>query len=241
MDVTKRVQGDLAALGDAAYAAFTARLIPNIDAGRILGVRMPVLRRYAKTFSHDPACETFLAALPHRYHEENLLHALLLSACRDDFETVLPKIERFLPYVDNWAVTDCFSPCCFDAAREKAYAFSLRCLDSGHPYTVRFGIVTLLFRFLREGFDSAILGRLAALPTGEYYVDMAVAWYLSQALAFRYEETLPAIERGTFSRFVHNKAIQKATESYRVPADRKAYLRTLRRAEHKKEPKAKQP
>lgn len=224
-----RIRADLAAMRDADYAAFTARLIPNIDAGRILGVRMPQLRRYAKTLLRDPERDAFLAALPHETQEENILHALLLSQMAGDFDAVLPKIQRFLPYIDNWAVTDCFSPRCFDAEREKTYAFCLDCLDSAHPYTVRFGIVTLLMRFLQEGFDPAILPRLAALPAGEYYVDMAVAWYLSQALAYQYDAVLPAIEGGIYSRFVHNKAIQKAIESYRVSEAHKTYLRTLRR------------
>ena len=134
-----------------------------------------------------------------------------------------------MPYVDNWAVCDSFSPCCFAAEREKTYAFCLRCLDNAHPYTVRFGIVTLLNRYLKDGFDASILPRLAALPTEEYYVNMAVAWYLSQALADQWEATLPAFEQNLFGIFVHNKAIQKAIESFRIAEDHKALLRTLRR------------
>jgi len=229
VETANRPARDLFALRDADYAAFTARLIPNIAADRILGVRMPALRTYAKAFFRDPARENFLAALPHRYHEENLLHALLLAQLQEDFDDVLPKIERFLPYIDNWAVTDSFSPRCFDREGEKTYAFCLRCLDSDHPYTVRFGIVTLLLRFLKSNFDPAILPRLAALPAGEYYVDMAVAWYLSQALADQYEAVLPMLEQHHYSLFVHNKAIQKAIESYRIPVEHKSYLKTLRR------------
>ena len=229
MDVSTRVKAELSALCNRDYAAFTARLIPNIDPDRILGVRMPLLRNYAKAFRSDPDCDAFLSALPHRYQEENLLHALLLSALPDGFDTVLPRIEAFLPFIDNWAVTDSFTPCCFADAPEKTYAFCLRCLDSDHPYTVRFGIVTMLYRFLQEGFDPAVLPRLAKLPAGEYYVDMAVAWYLSQALAFQYDAVLPMLTQNRFPRFVHNKAIQKAVESCRIPAEHKAQLRTLRR------------
>lgn len=236
MDVTERVREELFALRDADYAAFTARLIPNVAAGRILGVRMPQLRKLAKRFSRDSASDTFLADLPHRYQEENLLHALLLAQKQDSFDAVLPLIERFLPEIDNWAVCDAFSPCIFASDPARAYAFCLRCLDSAWPYTVRFGVVTLLNRFLDEDFDPAILPRLADLSTEEYYVNMAVAWYLSQALAKQYEATLPVMEANMFCRFVHNKAIQKAMESYRVPEGHKAYLRTLRRSAKKEDP-----
>jgi len=236
MDLQSRIVSDLAALRDTDYAAFTARLIPNIDADRILGVRMSALRKYAKMLARDPAArDVFLSVLPHHYQEENLLHVLLLSDLREDFDVVLPKIECFLPHIDNWAVTDSFSPRCFDNAREQTYAFCLRCLDSAHPYTVRFGIVTLLFRYLQKDFDPAILERLTRIPAGEYYVDMAVAWYLSQALAYQYGAALPLIECGAYPRFIHNKAIQKAIESYRIPQEHKAYLKTLRRPATAKE------
>ena len=228
MDVID-IRRDLMAMREEPYAAFQAKLVPNIDSSRILGVRMPLLRRYAKSLRDDSVKTAFFKDLPHAYHEENLLHALLLSELQGDFDAVVAEFQAFLPYVDNWAVTDCFSPRVFDVEPARARAFCLSCLDSAHPYTVRFGIVMLLYRSLRETFDPAILPRLASLSEGEYYIDMAVAWYLSQALAFDYEQTLPVLEQSLFSRFVHNKAIQKAIESYRISDAHKAELRLLRR------------
>ena len=225
----ERIRTELFALRDMAYRDFQAALIPTIDRESVIGVRMPVLRRYAKQLRKEPErCAAFLAALPHRYYDENMLHALLLSAAEGPFEEILPQIERFLPYLDNWAVCDGFSPAVFSREPERTYACCLKWLDSAAPYTVRFSVVTLLKSFVRERFAPAVLDRLAALRTDEYYINMAVAWYLSEALVYHYEAVLPCLTQRAFDPWVHNKAIQKARESFRITPEQKAFLQTLR-------------
>ena len=213
---------------DEKYRDFQSALIPNIDKDKMIGVRTPVLRKMAKRLSKNPEIDLFLSALPHEYFEENNLHGFILSE-KKDFNAVIPLLDRFLGFVDNWATCD---QTCSNAFKngdiillKKIYEW----IDSGETYKVRFGVKTAMGFFLGEGFDPALAKRISAIESREYYINMAVAWYFATALAKNYEETVGFIENGTLSVWTHNKAIQKATESFRVFNERKAYLKTLKK------------
>lgn len=217
-------------LRDEKYAQFTRMLIPTVDPALVIGVRAPAVGKLTRELVRSGNAPAFLGALPHTYLEENLLHAALLGKLPLDFDELLRRVEEFLPYVDNWAVCDKLPPKVFAAHRDAVYGHVRIWLTSEKPYTVRFALVTLLSFFLESDvFDPAMLNVVAALPTDDYYVNMAAAWYVSYALIKQYDQTLPAIEGRLFSQWVHNKSIQKAIESYRVDSSRKAYLKTLRR------------
>lgn len=222
----------LLALRDEPYAAFMRKLVPNLEPAHITGVRAAHIAGLAKALvKNEPeAARAFLASLAHATLEENLLHASLLGRLPLECGVLLEAVEAFLPYVDNWAVCDALPPKAFAKSLD---AIALRIpawLSSAHPYTVRFGLVTLLTFFLGDArFDPAMLRAAAALPTGDYYVNMAAAWYVSCALVEQYDATLPLLESRAFGRWVHNKAIQKAVESFRISPERKAHLKTLRR------------
>lgn len=222
------VTSDLFALRDETYAAFHAGLVPDIPHDCIIGVRMPVLRTYAKTLAKDrEATQSFLADLPHRYTEENTLHGIIVSAIKD-FDEAMAECEKFLPYIDNWATCDTFSPKPFAKHHDEVYAKCLQWLESERTYTVRFAIVTAMQHFLDDDFRPELLERLTAIRTDEYYINMAVAWFYSVALVKQWEATVPVIESRRLDRRVHNKSISKAIESFRIPQERKDYLRTLR-------------
>lgn len=222
------VTADLFALRDETYAAFHAKLVPDIPHDRIIGVRLPVLRTYAKTLAKDrEATRSFLADLPHRYTEENTLHGILVSAIKD-FDEAMAECEKFLPYIDNWATCDTFSPKLFAKHHDEVYAKCLQWLESEHAYTVRFATVTAMQHFLDDDFRPELLERLSAIHTGEYYINMAVAWFYSVALVKQWEATVPVIESRRLDRWVHNKSISKAIESFRISQERKDYLRTLK-------------
>ena len=222
------IQARLFSLSDPAYRDFTLPLLPGLAPERMIGVRMPAMRALAKELYRAGAYEDFLAALPHDYHEENCLHAFLIGEIRDA-ERCLDEIGRFLPFVDNWAVCDTIRPRCFRKNRAALLARIPAWLASGETYTVRFGVGMLMCHFLDEDFRPEYLEWAAALRSGEYYVNMMIAWYFATALAKQYDAALPYLEQGRLERWTHNQTIQKAVESYRVSDEHKAALRRLRK------------
>ena len=224
---TESIRAELFSQRDADFAVFQAGLIPNIAPEKFIGVRTPQLRALAKKLYRAGEAADFLTALPHEYFDENQLHAFLLSE-EKDFDVCLAGVERFLPYVDNWATCDQLSPAVFGKRAEALLPAIRRWLASGETYTVRFAIGMLMQHFLDARFSPEYPELVAAVPTEEYYIHMMVAWYFATALAKQYDDALPYIEARRLPVQTHNKAIQKALESYRVPAERKAYLKTLK-------------
>ncbi len=221
------IQQDLFAMRDESYQAFTEKLIPNVLADRIIGVRMPALRKYARRIRGSEEAEQFLSHLPHTYQEENLLHMLLLESC-GDFEKARDAMRRFLPHVDNWAVCDCPPPRVFGENRESLIPWIRELLDSGQTYSVRYGIGLLMRYFLKDLFSPDYLDWVSAVQQRDYYAQLMVAWYFATALAFRFEETLPYLSSRRLEPWIHAKTISKAIDSYRIDDDRKAILRALR-------------
>lgn len=224
----KDIVDRLMSMQDPDYREFHKRLVPNLDGDRIIGVRTPRLRAYARELARDPRREEFLAELPHRYYEENNLHAWLVASCSRDIEVVLARVNEFLPYVDNWATCDMFSPKIFARHTERVEHEVRRWLADSHVYTVRFGIVTLLEFYLGESFRTEHLDWVASVRNDDYYVRMAVAWYFSTALVKQFDAALPVVESRRLERWTHNKSIQKAIESYRIDDERKKLLRSMK-------------
>lgn len=228
-EVIKQVQRELFSMQDEQYREFHSKLIPNIDPEKIIGVRTPALRKYAKQFAKTSGAEEFLLQLPHDYYEENNLHGFLLEQIKD-YETCVEEWNRFLPYVDNWATCDMPSPKVFKKHLRELLAEIRRWMDSGETYTVRFGIGMLMRFYLEdETFSPEYLEWVAAVRSEEYYVNMMVSWYFATALAKQWDASIPYIEERRLGQWCHNKSIQKAVESYRITPEQKAYLRGLRR------------
>ena len=212
---------------DEEYRAFQVKLVPNIPAETILGVRTPELRQIAKELFESTDRETFLKSLPHTYYEENLVHFFVLAMIKD-FDSCVQAVEAFLPYVDCWPVSDQATPKAFRKNHEKLLPYIRKWIASEHVYTARFGLRMLMNEFLDADFKAEYL-ELAANKKGEdYYLKMMVAWFFATALAKQYEETVPYFEEHRLDEWVHKKAIQKAVESYRVTDAHKAYLKSLK-------------
>ena len=219
----KTITDGLFALKDENYRRFHAKLIPDIPIDNIIGVRTPVLRKYAKEVAKLPETNIFLESLPHIYYEENNLHGALLSLLYPkDIIAFMEQLERFLPYVDNWATCDMLSPKIFKKHLSYVYERVQKWLQSDAVYTIRFGIVTLLGFYLDDAFEPEMLQLVANVRSEEYYVNMAVAWYFSMALVKQYDATLPYIQNRVLEPWTHNKTIQKAIESRRIPQETKA-------------------
>ena len=220
------IRARLSALAEPGYADFQAKLIPTVPREKILGVRLPALRALAREIKGDEA-RAFLSDLPHQTLEENLLHAILLGRERD-FGTALAEVDRFLPFADNWATTDILRPKVFARHAGEALPSIRRWLASPLPYVRRAAVGFLLAYYLDDNFEPGVLALPAKIPQEEYYVSMMVAWFYATALAKRWDETLPYLENRVLPTPTHNKTIRKAIESYRVPPERKEYLRGLR-------------
>lgn len=217
----------LAKLSDKEYAAFTAKLTPNIDPKTILGVRVPIIRKFAKQHFCDKEVGSFLNELPHKYYDENMLHGLFVEQIKD-YDTCINELNKFLPYIDNWAVCDICSPKIFKKNKDKLYKEIKKWLKSKDTYTIRFGIEMLMSWYLDEDFKEDYLKDVAKIRSKEYYVNMMIAWYFATALTKQYEATIPYIEDKKLDIWTHNKTIQKAIESYRITDTQKQYLKTLK-------------
>lgn len=218
----------LISLQDEDYRQFHSRLMPNIPIERVIGVRTPVLRKYAKEVAKMPEVYEFLQELPHTYYEENNLHGALLGIMYQDLPSYIEQLERFLPYVDNWATCDMMGPKVFKKDLQLVYEYVKKWIVSKDTYTVRFAIVTLLGYFLEDAFEVEMLDLVANTKSEEYYIKMAVAWYFSMALVKQYDATIPYLQKQVMPAWTHNKAIQKAIESRQIDGEMKTYLRSLK-------------
>lgn len=214
-------------LADGKYRDFSASLTPTVKKENIIGVRTPLLRNFAKEFFKSEEKDDFLSSLPHDFLEENHVHAFLIEQIKD-YDECVERLNAFLPYVDNWATSDCCSPKVLSKYPEKYEKQIYLWLDSPYVYEVRFAVKQLMACFLDKNFKVEQAERLCKIKSDEYYINMVVAWYFATALAKRYDEILPFFENKKLPVWTHNKAIQKAVESFRVTEDHKEYLKTLK-------------
>ena len=221
------IRKELFSLQDLKYREMQVKIIPTVKPESIIGVRTPELRRMAKELAGREGIDAFLNDLPHRYFDENQLHAFILSGMKD-YAECLAALERFLPYVDNWATCDQMSPKVFRKHRTELLMPINKWIASGETYIIRFGTGMLMEHYLDEDFDIAYLETVAKIRSEEYYVNMMTAWYFATALAKQYDAVLPFIENRRLDTWTHNKAIQKAIESYRITPEQKEYLKTLK-------------
>ena len=222
-DVRKR----LFEMQDTGYRDFHARLILTVEKEKIIGIRTPILRKFAKEFGKTEESELFLKVLPHQYYEENNLHGLLIEQIRD-YDKCLEELERFLPFIDNWATCDLLAVKTVKNHLDLYISEVYRWMESDQPYTIRFGVNMLMKYYLGDNFKIEYPEKVAAIRSEEYYVNMVRAWYFATALAKQYEQILPFLEERRMDLWTHNKTIQKAIESYRITSEQKEYLRTLR-------------
>ena len=221
-----KIQAFLLENRDEKYRSFTLPLIPNIDEKTVIGVRLPIIKKYAKDLDQKSR-EYFLKSLPHKYHEENLLHAFILSNIKD-YDEFLKHADAFLPYITNWSVCDTICNKHLNKYKDKLIKVVYEWLKSSEVYRVRYAIKCLMNYYLGDDFKEEHLLRVQEVKSDDYYVMMMIAWYLATGLAKNYESFVKAIVEKRFGKAAHNKAIQKAIESYRVSDEHKEYLKNLK-------------
>ena len=227
MSTPESIRDHLLSLQDEKYNIFCSALMPTVDSGSVIGIRTPLLRRYAKQLAKEGSNDRFMLALPHTYYEENNLHAFLIEQL-GDFEKTVRALDAFLPYVDNWATCDSMNPKVLGKYPDRLWPEIQRWLQSEHPYTVRYAIGLLMRHYLDTHFCAEYPKRIAAIRSEEYYVNMMISWYFATALAKQYEAILPYITERRLPIWIHNKTIQKAIESYRISSEQKNLLREYR-------------
>ena len=226
-EVIENVQADLFAIQDLAYRDFQAKLMPTVNKETVIGVRTPSLRAYAKKFGKTDNVSAFLEVLPHKYYEENNLHGLLIEQIKA-YPSCIAALDRFLPYIDNWATCDSPLPKCFDKNKEDVLERAKNWIATDATYVKRFGMGVMMRLFLDEDFKEEYIQLVASVKSEEYYVNMMIAWYMATALAKQWDAAVPYIQEHRLSEWVHRKSIQKAVESYRITPEQKDYLKGLR-------------
>lgn len=227
-DIENMVQKELFSMQDLSYRDFHSKLMPTVEKEHVIGVRTPQLRKFGKEFAKKEESVFFMEALPHKYYEENNLHAFLIEQMKD-YAACIRALDIFLPFVDNWATCDFMSPKIFKKHLPELLTEINRWIHSEHMYMVRFAIGMLMKFYLDDTFMPEYPNMVAAVRSEEYYINMMIAWYFATALAKQYDTVISYIEEHKLDVWVHNKTIQKAIESYRISDEQKKYLRTLKR------------
>lgn len=226
-DIINEIETELFALQDEKYRDFSASLVPTLDKNSFIGVRSPELRRLAKKYAKDERIEAFLSALPHKYQEENTFHGFIISL-EKSFDKAIAETERFLPYINNWAVCDGTSPKIFGKNKPELLEYIKKWIKSDETYTVRFAIGMLMQHFLDEEFEPWQMALVISVDSEEYYIRMMQAWYMATAFAKQYDAAFEVIKAKKLPKWTHNKSIQKAVESYRITDERKEILKGYR-------------
>lgn len=221
------LQEELFKLQDTGYRDFNSSLIPGVDKDKVIGIRTPVLRKFAKEYAKSGETEKFMRELPHEFYEENNLHMMLIGQIKD-YDECISELEKFLPYIDNWATCDLPLPKCFDKNKEDILERAKKWIATDKTYVIRYGIGVMMRLFLDVDFKEEYIQLVASVKSEEYYVNMMIAWYMATALAKQWDAVAPYIQERRLSEWVHRKSIQKAVESYRITPEQKEYLKGLR-------------
>ena len=221
------IETELFKLQDKKYQKLQVNLVPNVDKEKIIGVRVPDIRKLAKKYKNDDSINLFLKELPHKYYDENLLHGLIISEI-NDYNKCVEEVQKFLPHVDNWAVCDTMSPKIFAKHKDKLMIEIKKWMRSSKVYTCRFGIRMLMNHFLKDEYKKEYLELPASIQTDEYYLKMMIAWFYATALAYRWDDAVKYLDEKKLDKWIHNKTIQKAIESYRITDSQKEYLRKIK-------------
>ena len=221
----ERIIKTLYANADEKYRDFNSSLIPSVEKNRFIGVRTPILRKTARDIVTNYNWRDFIDNTPHKFFEENQLHAFIISNIRD-FDTAVTYTNKFLPFIDNWATCDQMSPKIFAKNTDKLLPYIQKWIKSKHTYTVRFGVLCLMRYFLDSAFDTKYADMVLNIKSDEYYVNMMRAWYFATGAAKHFDKILPYFDKLDLT--TRNRAIQKALESYRVAPEHKVILKKLK-------------
>lgn len=214
---------------DEKYGDFMSKLIPTLPRENIIGIRSPAFKKIPKEVhaEAEDEIEAFLKELPHKYQEENYLHNALISEIKD-FDVFMNAFEKYLPYINNWAVSDGLNPQVLQKNHDKLVPYIAKWIKSESSYTNRVAMLFIMKYFLDEDFKAEYLSWAAEIRSDEYYVNMMTAWLFAEALSKQWNEAVRFIQEKKLDAWTHNKAIQKARESHKITDEKKEYLKNLK-------------
>lgn len=222
------IKEQLFQMADEKYQKFSAALIPTIN--NVMGVRLPELRKLAKTIVNDD-WRAYLEQAESDFFEEVMLQGMVIGYIKTDVEEILRYVAEFVPKINNWSVCDSFCAGLKFTKTKKArvWGFLQPYLSSEKEYEIRFGVVMLLNFYIEEEYIDSVLTRLDNTICKDYYVKMAVAWALSICYVKLPEPTMTYLANNSLDDFTYNKALQKITESHRVDNETKQLIRGMKR------------
>lgn len=225
----QQIKEKLLELADPKYREFHSGLCPGTE--NIIGVRVPVLRNYAKELAENYEVRELLNQIDNEYYEEIMLQGMLIGLEKEDLKTIQKHIETFVPKIDNWAICDVF---CAGLKITKKYKkemwkFIQKYLKSNKEFEIRFAVVMILDFYIEEDYIEKDFKIFDTISSEAYYVQMAVAWAISLCLIKFYDKTIQYLETATLDHFTYNKALQKARESYRITEEQKEFLKKMKR------------
>lgn len=225
----QKIKQELIELKDKKYQEFHGGLCPGTE--NIIGVRVPILRNYAKELLKKYEFSYLMNNIDNEYYEEIMLQGILIGLAKEDFKTILAHIENFIPKIDNWAVCDSFCAGLKITKKHEQEMWEVlqKYLRANKEFEIRFGIVMILDYYIEEPYLKRDFKIFDQIKSTEYYVQMAVAWAISICLIKYYEETIAYLKKSKLDKFTYNKALQKAMESYRITPEQKQELRNMKK------------
>lgn len=226
----QKIKKELKQLVDEKYREFHKGLCPGTE--NILGIRVPVLRDYAKKLAKEYEIKELLKNIDNEYYEEIMLQGMLIGLEKDnDMQDILKDIEEFVPKIDNWAVCDVFCAGLKITKKHKKemWDFLQAYVTSGKEFEIRFGVVMILDYYITEEYLKKDFSIFDHIKSNQYYVQMAVAWAISVCLIKFYDKTIEYLKNAKIDKFTYNKALQKAIESYRISQEQKVELRKMKK------------
>lgn len=226
----KEIKQRLFELSDKKYQDFHSSLCPGTE--NIIGVRVPILRNYAKELFKESGWKQTIKEIDNEYYEEIMLQGMLIGQAKsEDINIILKYVEEYVPKIDNWAICDvfCAGLKITKKHREEMWNFIQKYINSNKEFEVRFAIVMILDYYIERDYIEENFKIFDEVKCEEYYVKMAVAWAISICLIKFYDETVKYLKVAKLDDWTYNKSIQKAIESYRITEDRKEYLRSMRK------------
>lgn len=228
-NIKQKIKEELISMQDKKYKEFHKGLCPGTE--NIVGIRVPILRNYAKELLKQYDWKTLIKNIDNEYYEEIMLQGMVIGLAKDDFKSIIQEIEKFLPKIDNWAVCDTFCAGLKITKKHKKemWNFIQKYIQSKKEFEVRFSVVMILDCYIEDEYLEKIFEIFDSIKREEYYIQMAVAWAISICLIKYYDKTLNYLKTTNLDKFTYNKALQKAIESYRITKEQKQTLRDMKK------------
>ena len=195
-----------------------------------LGVRIPLLRDYAKSLSKNYTLDYLLQNIDETYYEEIMIKGFCIGNFKLTYDELVKYIDYFLPKISDWCICDTFVAGLKISKKypNELWDYLVSKLDSSSEFTIRFSLVMILNYYINDDYKDKIFKIIESIKSDKYYVKMANAWLISYMFINYFDETLRFISHSKLDSFTKRKGITKAIESTRISKDNKNILSKVR-------------